>query len=155
MIEELKQLSDDEQRLMLRTPLLVAVLIAGADSEIDKKEKQEAINIAKLKMSKARPELKEYFNVVSEDFEDKLDKLIENYPADVKERNNAIILELTEVNDVLPKLERRFAISFYNSMRDIAKKIAEASGGVFGYMSVGYEESKLVGLKMLIDPAEL
>ena len=39
-------------------------------------------------------------------------------------------------------------------MKDHAVKIAESSGGVFGFMSVGYEESKVIDLKMIKDPSK-
>jgi len=38
-------------------------------------------------------------------------------------------------------------------MKDIAKRIAKASGGVLGYISVDYEESKLMELRMIKNPA--
>ena len=56
------------------------------------------------------------------------------------------------MNEILIKLDKTLAIKFYESLKDFAKKIAEASGGVLGYMSIGYEESKLIQLKMIKDP---
>ena len=41
----------------------------------------------------------------------------------------------------------------YSINESKAKQIAEASGGVFGYMAIDYEESKLIELKMIKDPA--
>jgi hypothetical protein len=38
-------------------------------------------------------------------------------------------------------------------MKDIAKRIAKASGGVLGYISVDHEKSKLMELKMIKNPA--
>ena len=43
-------------------------------------------------------------------------------------------------------------IKFYDSIEDWAKRIAEASGGIMGYMSVTYEEAKLLTLKMIRPP---
>ncbi|MEM6829901.1 MAG: hypothetical protein AAF551_05250, partial [Bacteroidota bacterium] len=61
--------------------------------------------------------------------------------------------ELRKLNFILPKIDNNFAVKFYASLKELAKKIAEASGGVLGYLSVGYEEAKLMELKMLKDPA--
>jgi hypothetical protein len=52
----------------------------------------------------------------------------------------------------LKKVDRNWAVQFVESMKDIAKKVAEAAGGVFGYLSIGYEESKLIDLKMIKVP---
>jgi len=153
MIEEFKDLTSVEIETMFKVPVLVSILIAGADNDIDKSEIKQAVSISKLKQVKARPSLISYYQEAGTDFEDKLKVLIQQYPVDAGERNPILIEELEKVNDILPKIDQRFAVVFYNSIRDIAKKIAEASGGVLGYMAVGYEESKLIGLDMINDPS--
>ena len=60
--------------------------------------------------------------------------------------------ELEKLNEILPKLPKEFAVDYYWSLRSLAKKIASASGGLLGYMAVGYEESKLIGLDMIHAP---
>ncbi len=153
MIAEFNALSNDEKETMYSVPILVSILIAGADDNIDRTEINEAVSIAKLKQKKARQGLIEYYKEVGTDFEDKLKMMIQKYPIKAEERNPLIIAELEKVNSILPKLNSEFAIEFYASIKDIAKKIAESSGGLLGYMAVGYEESKLVGLNMIKNPA--
>ncbi|ELR70819.1 hypothetical protein C900_03427 [Fulvivirga imtechensis AK7] len=152
MIEEFKNLSQDEVETMYKVPVLVSILIAGADNEIDKSEIRQAVTLSKIKQSKAREGLIDYYREAGKDFEDKMKVMIQQYPVNAKERNPMIISELERVNHILPKVDRKFAIEFYESIKDMAKKIAEASGGLLGYMAVGYEESKLIGLQMIKDP---
>ncbi|UII25242.1 hypothetical protein LVD15_18280 [Fulvivirga maritima] len=154
MIEEFKNLNSEEAELMYKAPLLVSILIAGADEEIDKAELNEAVSLSKLKKITAREDLDEYYEVVSSDFEEKVEALIHQYPEKVEQRNKEIITELEKLNDILPKLDKKFALEFYESIKDMAKKIAESSGGILGYMAVGYEESKLIKLPMIKDPAQ-
>lgn len=154
MIEEFKVLTNEEVETMLKAPILVTILIAGADNEIDKSEMQQAISITKLKQKKARLDLIDYYKEVATDFEDKLKVTIQQYPSSAAERNPLIIKELEDLNAILPKLSSHFAIEFFASIKDLAKKIAESSGGLLGYMAVGYEESKLIGLKMIKDPSQ-
>lgn len=152
MIEEFKNLSLDEVETMYKVPVLVSILIAGADNEIDKSEIRQAVSLSKIKQSKAREGLIEYYREAGKDFEDKMKVMIQQFPVNAKERNPMIISELENVNKILPKLDQKFAVEFYESIKDMAKKIAEASGGLLGYMAVGYEESKLIGLQMIKDP---
>ncbi len=154
MIDEFKVLTNEEVETMLKAPILVTILIAGADNEIDKSEIQQAISIAKLKQKKARLDLIDYYKEVATDFEDKLKVTIQQYPSNAAERNPLIIKELEDLNTILPKLGSNFSIEFFASIKDLAKKIAESSGGLLGYMAVGYEESKLIGLKMIKDPSQ-
>jgi len=152
MIQEFKDLSPEEVDLMISVPALVCVLIAGADNKIDKSEIAEAIALIKLKQTRARHELLEYYRAVIETFEKQITELQDKYNLPVEERSATISGELEKVNPILKKLPKTFAIKFYASIKDVAKKIAESSGGVLGFLTVGYEESKLVDLKMIIDP---
>lgn len=154
MIDEFKKLKPDEIDTMLRVPVLVSILIAGADGTIDKSEIRQAVSLSKLKQTKAREGLITFYKEAGKDFEDKMKVMVQQYPAGATQRNPIIIEELEKVNEILPKLNDKFAIEFYESIKDMAKKIAEASGGVLGYMAVGYEESKLIGLDMIKKPSQ-
>lgn len=154
MIEEFTNLNQEEADLMYKVPLLVSVLIAGADNDFEKTELQHAINLTKLKQEKAREGLIDYYREAGKDFEDKMKVMIQQYPSSTADRNASIITELEKVNNILPKLDQKFSTEFCASLRDMAKKIAEASGGVLGYMAVGYEESKLIGLEMIKNPED-
>ena len=154
MVDQFNTLTQEEVDLMFQVPMLVAILIAGADNNIDKTEMKEAITLSKIKQQKARKELLDYYKEVGQDFEDKLKVMIQNYPLDAELRNPQIIKKLEQLNTVWPKLDKNFAVDFYASIKDMARKIAESSGGVLGYMSIGYEESKLISLEMIKDPSK-
>lgn len=154
MIEEFKNLTQEEVEVMYKVPVLVSILIAGADNDIDRSEIRQAVSLSKIKQTKAREDLIDYYKEAGKDFEDKMKVMIQQYPARSEERNPLIIDELKKLNSILPKLNNNFAQEFYGSIKDIAKKIAESSGGLLGYMAVGYEESKLIALDMVKDPAK-
>jgi len=152
MIQEFKELTEEEVDLMLRVPALICTLVAGADSNIDNSEIRESIAISKLKQTRARKALIEYYRAVGKNFESQFKEFNDSYPKNVDERNLLIIAELEKVNPILKKLDRSYSIKFYNSIKDLANKIAESSGGVLGFMSVSYAESKLIKLDMIKDP---
>ncbi|ADR20141.1 hypothetical protein MATR_22430 [Marivirga tractuosa] len=152
MIPELENLTESEIDLLKKIPAMVTILIAGADEEISKSELKEAINLTKIKQSKARKELLSYYQDIAPDFEKSLNELLNSYPKDAEVRSKQVIEEIERLNDILKKVDKNWAIQFVDSMKDIAKKVAEAAGGVFGYLSIGYEESKLIDLKMIKVP---
>jgi len=152
MIPEFEILEPEEQNVMFGAPILVAILIAGADGKIDNAEMRKAISVSSMKKVKARKDLKAFYDEVSKDFEDKLKFGINKYPNDPALRQQQIVEELEKLNNILPKLNKKFSIKYFESIKDFAKKVAEASGGVLGYMSIGYEESKLIDLKMIKNP---
>lgn len=152
-MEVLKALSPSEKDLLFDAPVLVAILIAGADGEFDKAELASAAELTHDRKVTAREDLLEFYRIVGEGVEDKIKVKIHQLPSDAEERNKALFSELAGLNEVLPKLPSEFATDYYWSLRSLARKIASASGGILGYMAVGYEESKLIGLDMINAPA--
>lgn len=152
MISEFSTLRDDEIEVLLNAPVHVAILIAAADGEIDKKEVSQALDLAQGKQSRERAQLIDYYKEVAVDFESKFYKLSEQLPADTEGRISALSMELRKLNHILPKVDHNFAVKLVASLKDMAKKVAGASGGVLGYMSVSYEEAKLIELDMIKDP---
>jgi hypothetical protein len=153
-MKEFRRLEPRESEFMLKAPVLVCILIAGADGTIDRKEIQEAISIAS-KNKEIKGILSEYFNEVSNDFEDKLKILIQSYSRDSAQRESVIVEELSAINALWPKLTRDFSVSFYAMLLDLAAKVASSSGGWLGIKSVGSQEAKYVKLTMINDPSKI
>ena len=151
MVKELEKLSASEVEILMKAPLLVCILIAGADNEIDKKEIKGAIELAKTAKSKAN--MSEFYQLVTEDFEDKLKIILQGLPIESTQRNPLLFEELSRLNFILPKINKAFALGYYKSLTYIAKKIAESSGGMLGMKSVGDEELKLIRLPMIKSPS--
>ena len=151
MIKELERLKESETELMLKAPVVLCILIAGADGTIDRREIKEAINVTVKKKDKTI--LDSYFKEVSQDFEDKLKVLLQSYPYESKQRNPMLIQELSQLNPILGKLDKLFSKPFYDMLKELAEKIAGSSGGFWGMMSVDSEEAKYIRLPMIEDPS--
>lgn len=152
MVAELAKLSSGELELVYRAPLLVCILIAGADGNIDRKEIKKAIDIAQRKQ-KGTDSVSILFKEVAQDFEDKLKVLEQGYPYEATQRTPLLIEELTELNALFPKLPQAFAKGYYEILIMLAKEVASSSGGLLGMNSVGSEEAKLVKLAMIKNPS--
>lgn len=139
--------------LVYKAPILVSILIAGADGNIDRKEIKEAILFAESKISTKGSSVSRFFGEVAQDFEDKLKIVLQQYPYESTQRNPLIIEELSQLNPLWSKMDKPFANEFYKTLLGISKKIASSSGGILGYNSVGSAEAKYLKLKMLNDPS--
>jgi hypothetical protein len=154
MMRELEKLSPSEGDLMLKAPLLVCILIAGADDDIDRKEIKKAIQLAQKNQGSGKSRLMEFYRLMAEDFEDKLKVLIQSFPPKAAQREPIIVDELTHLNQIFSKIDRQLASEFYQSLLEIARKTAESSGGLLGLKSVGEEEARFVNLPMIKNPAQ-
>ena len=115
-MKEFEKLSSTEADLLLKAPLLVCILIAGADDDIDRKEIKKAIQLAQKKQSRGNSRLVDYYQLMAEDFEDKLKVLIQSYPSKAAQREPILQTELEELNIVFTKIDKNWAIDFYKSL---------------------------------------
>jgi len=153
MLAEFKDLSNDETELMIKAPLLVSILIAGADGEVDRSEIRGALSTL-VRKAKSNASLRSYLENVSEDFEDKLKALIQGYPFNAEERTEMITNELSGLNDIFKKIDGKLSGEIYKSLKALALNIAKSSGGIFGIKSIGSEEAKHLDLSMITPPAK-
>lgn len=151
MVAELSKLSSSELELVYRAPLLVCILIAGADGTIDRKEIKKAINIVQKKQ-KGADSVSELFKEIAQDFEDKLKVLEQSYPYEATQRTPLLTEELTTLNALWSKFPPDFAKGYYDILMMLAQEIAASSGGLLGMKSIGAEEAKLVKLTMIKNP---
>jgi hypothetical protein len=153
MIKEFEKLTSAEIELMHKAPVLVSILIAGADGKIDNKEVNRAMSLTEAKQKRTRSSLMAFYTEVGTDFEDKIRIVIQSLPSKVDKRTAEISTLLSQLEGILKKLNNQIAKEFYNSLREIATEIAESSGGLLGLKTIGDEEALLVNLPMIKDPA--
>ena len=153
MIPEFEKLTSAEIELMHKAPVLVSILVAGADGKIDNKEVRRAISLTEAKQKRKRSSLMGFYAEVGTDFEDKIRIVIQTLPSKVDKREAEISALLSQLESILRKLNNQIAKEFYNSLREIATEIAESSGGLLGMKKIGDEEALLVNLPMIKDPA--
>ncbi len=143
----LEKLSDDEVQLLVKCPALVTVLIAGADDHIDKSEKNWASKLVHYRTFATDPILNEYYKRVEEHFEDNLAIVLEIW--DSSHATEIIAKELETVKPILAKLPPEQSELIKNSWKSLAKKVAEASGGLMGFGSIDAKEAQMIDLPML------
>jgi hypothetical protein len=153
MISALKHLTSTEMELIYKAPILVSILIAGADGKIDRKEIEGAIRLAEKNTSAGGSEVSVLYQEIAQDFEDKLKILEQQYPYNAAQRNPLLVTELSQLNTLWPKVSSTFAHEFYQTLLNISHQIARSSGGMLGYKSVGSEEAQYVELTMVANPS--
>lgn len=153
MSSVLNNLTEEEKEELYLVPVWVSILIAGADNKIDRTEIKKAIKIAKEKQEKESTLLVDYYRKVAKKFEVNLKGYITLMPNNEDQRIRFLLEKLERVNYFFSKLEKDIAYQLYLSFRDFANKVAHASGGIFGLLSVSYAESKYIDLKMIADPS--
>lgn len=153
MPKELDSLSAEEQQQVVDAISYITLLIAGSDGEIDLNEVRWGEKITRIRAFSYDEELRPFYKRVGANFTERLAQLQDELPDDPKERQAQILEELSKLNDILPKLDHFYARLYYHSLRTFAEHVAHASGGVLGWLSVGFEEYKIIDLPT-INPIE-
>lgn len=154
MIEQFKGITDQEYDQLKSAVSLITVLIAGADGNIDRKEKEWAEKVTNIRSYSLPDGLKDFYLEVGHDFQTRLDTYIDQYSGDAESRNQGISEKLAQLNTVFPKIEdRETAIALYESFISFARHVARASGGFLSWGSINVHEKKLMSLEM-INPVE-
>ena len=143
-----RTLRDDEMDIVLNAPAMVAMLIAGADDDVDKDEISSAIKYATT-AGNQYAHLDEYFDKVAEKFEEIFKNYISDLPDDLDTRQHAITSYLRQLNGILPKVDEEVAAEFHKFLLDLARVVAESSGGIFGMKKVSKAEAKYLPLDMI------
>lgn len=154
MIQEFNTLRDDEIEILLNAPVMVAVLIAGADDFIDEAEIDGAIDFSKKKKTMENGLLSEYFKKMDDNFEDALLDYIKDLPKPFEIRQPAIISYLRQLNGILPKVDQEVSAKFYEFLLEMSETVAKSSGGILGFKKISKEEAKYIHLDMIHNPAK-
>ncbi|MDH3650372.1 MAG: hypothetical protein OEQ53_11855 [Saprospiraceae bacterium] len=150
MIQQFHGINEEEYEHLKNAVSLITVLIAGADGQIDQKEKEWAQKVAKIRSYSLPVGLKDFYLDVGNDFPDRLEIFIDRYQGEVEPRNRNIADELSKLNPILAKIKNKEAsAALYESFISFAKHVARASGGFLAWGTVNPQEKRLIGLEMI------
>lgn len=152
MEDPLSKLNQEEKDELHLIPVWVSLLIAGADNNFSKKEIKRAVDLAEEKRSTGAF-LGSYYKTVFDKFEVNLKGYIALMPKNLDQRTEFLVGKIAHVNDLFEKIDMNHSQQLYLSFRDFAYRIAHASGGFFGLLSISFAESKYIDLKMIQEPA--
>ena len=136
---------------MYLIPVWLYILMAGADNKIDLAEIRKSIRIIKEEKASL---IHAYYKKVAEKFEVNLKGYIALMPKAKEPGVDFLVRKLERVNYFFLILDKGIAYQLYLSFRDLANKVAHASGGFFGLLSVSQAESSFIDLKMITDPSK-
>ncbi|MFN8284857.1 MAG: hypothetical protein U0U67_16660 [Chitinophagales bacterium] len=149
-IPQFSSVNESERSLLLDAPVIVTYLIGGADDNLDAKEKEKSNHLVHIRAATGDPLLFDFYKEIENSFAAKLDALVGKYGnLQANERTRVLVEELTKLNDILPQLSDIYARAYLKSLRSLAHAVAEASGGLLGFLDLSYEEKHLTALEMI------
>jgi hypothetical protein len=131
MIRQFEKLTDEEQKLLYKAPVLVSVLASCSFNEVNKVKKADAIKLSHLKTFTANPVLLSYYGEVEKNFKELFEVAIKKYfPFDAA-KQIALKREMAQVNHVIEKLDKNYAQALNESLKKYTRHVKRASHTVF------------------------
>lgn len=147
ILSSINTLSEDEQNILYKAPAVVTIMIAGADKDIDKKEEMRARKLVNYRTFTSDIFLHDYYETVNDLFEGHMNELMAAWSPETGAE--AMSNALSEVGTVMAKLPEDHAAHLKDSLKSLAKKVAEADGGFLHMGGISAEERQLLDLKEL------
>lgn len=152
MLYQLRNLSEKEQNVVINAPVWVTLLIACADNDLNRDEIKKAANVIHVRSLTEDSEIRNLYKEISEEFEHLVQIEINNLPLLGEDRITQLSDNLSQLNDIYPKLESTYAAQFHKSLLKLAAIVAQADGGLFGIGSISYKEAQYIKLPMITAP---
>jgi hypothetical protein len=153
MIDFTKDLAEEEKKLIKDSPVYVSILIAGADGTIDDTEIKNAIQLSKENVKKTETFLISLYEELEHQFQENLERHLQEIPDNLEERNKILTEKLSRLNPLLSKTDKTFSIVYYAFLKEVARRVAKASGGFMGINAISREEEEFLDLPMINDPS--
>jgi len=129
MITYFEKLTAEEKELLLKAPVLVSVLAASGDHEINKVRKADAVKLAHLKTFTDDFLLLPYYSEVEKSFENYFEITVKKYAPFDDAKREELKKEINVLNTVITKLDEDFAKTLHRSLANYANHVRKADKG--------------------------
>jgi hypothetical protein len=130
MIPHLEKLPVSEQQILLNAPVWISVLAACRDKQVNKAQKQDAIQLAHFKTFTANPMLLSFYRQVEKNFTHELEQAIKEYYPFDEASINRVKANLAQVNVIAAKLDRQYADLLLKSFEKYERHVKRAGHSV-------------------------
>ena len=148
-MKNFENISAEDLQILENAVPQIALLVAGADGQVDKEETDWAVKLTHIRTYSGDKDVQDFYKEVEANFNIKLNDLMKNASKDTTKRQLGLIAELSKVNPILAKLDPTVAYHVYHSYVTFAKSVAKAGGGFLGFGSISSAEERVMGLPMI------
>ncbi len=152
MHNKIAHLSTSEKQLIHDAPLLVTVLIAGADGDFQDAEIKKAVKIIHIKTYSEGKDVRGVYTDLDGHSEEMIDELIHSLPSGAYERTQILKEKLSGLNLIFNKIDTVFASELHKSLRELAFYVSRAHDGEIGIGYHNEQEKQLVHLDFIHEP---
>lgn len=126
----LKNLTLQEHEALLKFPAYIALLAINRDDKLGEADKRSAIKFAHIKTFSCDPLLAEFYKEADKVFKSNIEQLDSDLPGEKESREAAIKKELSNLDKILLKLGKQYALTMHLSMKSFKEHVSKAHHNV-------------------------
>lgn len=123
-------ISEDENKELLKFPAYISLMAANCDDGLDETEKKSAIKFSHTKTFSCDPHLKEFYKQADSVFADNIEQLDNALPKGKANRDLIIKNELVKLERIVNKLGSQLASIMDHSMESFKKHVSKSHHNV-------------------------
>ncbi|MDZ4667738.1 MAG: hypothetical protein SGJ00_07625 [bacterium] len=129
-MKNLETLNQTDREKLLKFPAYISLLASNNDTGLDEVGRAAAIKFSHIKTFSCDPMLFNFYQQANQVFEDNITTLDMELPEKKAEREDAIKLALEELETILKKLGKNYAIVMHRSMKSFKDHISKSHHSV-------------------------
>lgn len=129
-MKSFKDLTELENKELLKFPAIISLLAANSDNKLDAVEKQSAIKFSHIKTYSCDPLLTEFYAEADKIFESNIQQLDKDLPVEKAAREAALKSELLKLETILLKLGPDYVSVMRRSMNSFKEHVSHAHHNV-------------------------
>jgi len=125
-----KELTDRENKALLKFPAYISLLAANRDNNLDDVEIASAIKLSHIKTYSCDPLLAEFYTEADSVFEYNIQQLNKDLPVEKAARDATLRAELKKLETIVLKLGEEYATVMHRSMKSFKEHVSNAHHSV-------------------------
>ncbi|MEO8949236.1 MAG: hypothetical protein ABI308_12555 [Mucilaginibacter sp.] len=130
MMDTYKELTEEDEKALLKFPVYISLLAANTNGETDDVEKNTAIDFDHTKTYTANPLLLGFYERADHVFQSNFQQIDNELPKGRLQRDVAIKAELRRIKELLKKFSPAYANAMHQSMKSFKEHVSEAHHNV-------------------------
>ena len=127
-----KELTESENKALLKFPAFISLLAANSDNKLDEAEKISAIKVSHIKTYSCDPLLAEFYKEADKTFENNMQQLDKELPIKKAEREAAFKKELEKLETIVLKLSEEYTPVMHRSIKSFKDHVSQSHHSVLG-----------------------
>jgi len=123
-------MNGEEQKLLIKAPALISVLVSGSHHKINEAKKAHAIKLLHLNTFISDPDLRAYYQKVDKHFIEDFESIAQQYSPFDDSKREALKKEIEKANQIIATLDNSLSLKLHKSLDEYTEHVKNSEHSV-------------------------